>query len=241
MPMTGAEKIQDKKLFSLMEQLRKEKIMLSMRLVGQDYQRLTMITRILKDKNMSFFAIDPPRDFKNTITKLGIWEIHFNFKGPDNLDYIFSTLGGNFFGNETRIPFPKYIERLQRRRHFRLSVPTGTKLYFELEQIRREIDLTNISMRGTLGVLSSSSGKNQKKPILKKEDDLKNIEIVFPTDIKNSEQKLNVKKAIIRRAEHDPDKKIDIYAFEFESIDKDQEKRLIEIIFNLQRSYLRKK
>jgi c-di-GMP-binding flagellar brake protein YcgR len=45
----------------------------------------------------------------------------------------------------------------------------------------------------------------------------------------------------VRRAEYDPKKKVDIYAFEFESMDKDQEKMLIEFIFNLQRSFLRKK
>jgi PilZ domain len=241
MPMTGAEKIQDKKLSRLMDRLLQEKTMLSMRLVGQDYQRLTMITRILKDTNTSFFTIDPPRDFKAAVTNSGTWEIHFNFRGPDNLEYIFVTFGGNFFDDETRIPFPKYIERLQRRKHFRLSVPAGTRLYFELEQIRRGIDLMNISLRGALGFLSRSSGRDQKKPILKKEDHLENIEIIFPPDISQSGQKLNVNKVSVRRAEHDPERRIDIYAFEFESIDKDQEKKLSEIIFNLQRLFLRRK
>ena len=83
--MTGAEKIQGKKLIRLMEQVQREKIMLSMRLVGQNYERLTMVTRIPKDEKASFFAIDPPRDFRNTITKLDSWEMHFNFNGPDNL------------------------------------------------------------------------------------------------------------------------------------------------------------
>jgi PilZ domain len=239
--MTGAEKIQDKKLFSLMERLQQEKTLLSMRLVGQNYQRLTMITGILKDKNTSFFTIDPPRDFKNTVTKLGTWEIHFNFKGADNLEYIFATFGGNFFDDETRIPFPKYIERLQRRRYFRLSVPAYTKLYFELEENQREIDLMNISLRGTLGVLSTLTDKDQGKPVLKKDDHLKNVEIIFPSDLNNSEQKLKVNKAIVRRAEHDAARQVDIYAFEFESIDKDQEKILVEIIFNLQRLFLRRK
>ena len=239
--MTGAEKIQDKKLFRTMEQLIKERIMLSMRLVGQNYQRLTMITRILKDKNLSFFTIDPPRDFKRTAAKLGTWEIYFNFRGSDNLEYIFTTSGGNFFDNEPRIPFPKYIERLQRRRHFRLSVPTGTKLYFDLEQTRREIDLMNISIGGSLGVLKTSSGRDKKKTILQKEDHIENIEIVFLSNKNNIEQKLHVNKAIVRRAEYDPKKHADIYAFEFESIDKDQEKTLIEFIFNLQRSFLRRK
>ena len=239
--MTGTERIQGKKLIRVMEQIQHEKIMLSMRLVGQNYERLTMITRIPKDKKASFFAIDPPRDFRNTVSKLGTWEIHFNFKGSDNLEYIFTTLGGKFSDNETQINFPDYIERLQRRRYFRLSVPTGTKLFFESDQVRREISLMNISMRGALGVLNTFNEENQKKPIFEKEDYLKNIEIVFPSDTNNSEQKLRVKKAIIRRAEHDQQKQMDIYAFEFVSIDRDQEKVLIQIIYNLQRLYLQKK
>lgn len=239
--MNGAEKIQDKKLFRIMEQLQQNKTMLSMRLAGQNYQRLTMVTKILKEKNTSFFIIDSPRNFKSKITKLGTWEIHFNFRGPDNLEYIFATFGGDFLDEEPRIPFPKYIERLQRRRHFRLSVPAGTKLYFDLEQIRQEIDLMNISMSGSLGVLRTSSSRDQKKPILQKEDYIRNIEIVFPSDISHGEKKLNVNKAIVRRAEYDPKRKADIYAFEFESIDKDKEKMLIEFICNLQRSFLRRK
>jgi hypothetical protein len=239
--MTGADKIQGKKLIRLMEQVEREKIRLSMRLVGQNYERLTMITRIPKNKKASFFAIDPPRDFRNAVAKLGPWEIHFNFNGPDNLEYIFTTFGGKFADNETRIPFPDYIERLQRRRHFRLSVPTGTKLFFEFDQVQREISLMNISMRGTLGLLKAFNGKDQKKPIFKKEDYLKNIEIVFPSDTKNSVQKLRIEKAIIRRAEHDRQKQMDLYAFEFVSIDRDQEKMLIEIIYNLQRLFLQKK
>jgi hypothetical protein len=239
--MTGAEKIQDKKLFRLIERLQQEKTMLSMRLVGQNYQRLTMITGILKDKNTTFFTIDPPRDFKHTIKKLGTWEIHFNFRGSDNLEYIFDTFGGDFFDNETRIPFPKYIERLQRRRHFRLSVPAETKLYFEFEENRRKIDLINISIRGTLGVMRTLTDKDQRKPVLKKDDHLKNIDILFPADINKVEQKLKVNKAIVRRAEHDAARQVDMYAIEFESIDKDQEKILVDIIFNLQRLFLRRK
>lgn len=239
--MTGAEKVQGKKLIRLMEQVLRERIMLSMRLVGQNYERLTMITRVPKDKNVSFFAIDPPRDFRKTVSKIDAWDIHFSFNGPDNLEYIFTTFGGKFFDNETRINFPDYIERLQRRRYFRLSVPTGTKLFFELDQVQREINLVNISMRGCLGLLKTFNGKDQKKLILKKEDYLKNIKIIFPADIQDNKREISVNKAIIRRAEHDPQKNMDLYAFEFVSIDKDQEKMLIRIIFNLQRMFLQRK
>ena len=239
--MTGAEKIQGKKLIRLMEQIQREKIMLSMRLVGQNYERLTMVTRIPKDENASFFAIDPPRDFRSTASKLGTWEIHFNFNGPDNLEYIFTTSGGKFYDNEIQINFPDYIERLQRRRYFRLSVPAGTKFFFESDQVQREINLINISMRGALGLLKTFNEKDQKKPIFKKDDYLKNIKIIFPSDTENNMREVNVNKTIIRRAEHDPQKNMDLYAFEFVSIDRDQERRLIQIIFNLQRLFLQKK
>lgn len=239
--MTRAEKIQGKKLIRLMEQVQRERIMLSMRLVGQNYERLTMITRIPKDKNVSFFAIDPPKDFRNIITKLGTWEFHFNFNGLDHLEHMFTTFGGKFFDNETRINLPDYIERLQRRRYFRLSVPTGTNLFFESDQVQREINLINISVRGTLGLLKTFNEKDQIKPVFRKEDYLKNIKIIFPTDIKDNKRKVSVNKAIIRRAEHNPQKNMDLYAFEFTSIDRDQEKTLIQIIYNLQRMFLQKK
>ena len=238
--MTGAEKIHGKKLIRLLEQVQREKIMLSMRLVGQNYERLTMVTRLPKDEKASFFAIDPPRDFKSTITKLDTWEIHFNFTGPDNLEYIFTTSGGKFYENEIQINFPDYIERLQRRRYFRLSVPTGTKLLFESDQVQREINLINISMRGGLGLLKTFNEKDQKKPIFKKDDYLKNIKIIFPSDTEDNEREVSVNKSIIRRAEHDPQKNMDLCAFEFVNIDRDQEKSLIQIIFNLQRLFLQK-
>jgi hypothetical protein len=239
--MAKPEKIQGKQLFRLMEKLEREKIMLSMRLVGQNYERLTMVTHIPKNKRASFFAIDPLRDFRNIIAKIKTWEIHFKFNGSDNLEYIFTTFGGKFSGNETRIPFPDYIERLQRRRNFRLPVPTGTTLFFEQENVQREIGLINISLGGALGVLKTFHEEAHQKPVFKKEDYLKNIELVFPSDQNNNERKLRVKKVIIRRIEHDQQNKIGKYAFKFVRMGRDEEKRLVEIIYNIQRSFLQRK
>lgn len=239
--MTEAEKIQGIKMIRLMEQLQRKKILLSMRLVGQNYERLTIIVRVPKDSNTSFFAIDPPKDLMNTVSKLSTWEIRFSFNGPDNLEYNFTTLGGKFSGNEAQLNFPDYIERLQRRRHFRLTVPVDTKLFFESDQGQQEINLTNISMRGALGILKTFNVKDQKQPIFKKEDYLKNLKIIFPFCVKDNKQEVTINKAIIRRAEHDPQNNLELYAFEFVSIDKDQEKLLIKIIYDLQRLFLQKK
>lgn len=239
--MSEPEKIKNKKLFKLMEQLKQDKILLSMRLVGQDYERLTMIADIRKHKKASFFVIDQPRDFMDAVAKIAVWEIHFEFNGPDTLEYIFTTSGGEFSGNEIQIPFPDYIERLQRRRHFRMHVPIGTKLFFMSGEVQREIDLINISLSGTLGSLSRLKGEDSKELILKKGDSLKNIEIVFPPDKERSERKVKVKKLVVRRAEHDRQKGLDYYAFEFMDIRRGEKKTLTKIIYYLQRLFLQRK
>jgi c-di-GMP-binding flagellar brake protein YcgR len=77
--------------------------------------------------------------------------------------------------------------------------------------------------------------------ILNKEGYLKNLKIIFPSDTKGNKQEVKINKAITRRAEHDPQKSLDLYAFEFVSIDKDQEKMLIKIIYDLQRMFLQNK
>lgn len=224
-----------------MEQLKQDKILLSMRLVGQDYERLTMIADIRKHKKASFFVIDQPRDFMDAVAKIAVWEIHFEFNGPDTLEYIFTTSGGEFSGNEIQIPFPDYIERLQRRRHFRMHVPIGTKLFFMSGEVQREIDLINISLSGTLGSLSRLKGEDSKELILKKGDSLKNIEIVFPPDKERSERKVKVKKLVVRRVEHDRQKGLDYYAFEFMDIRRGEKKTLTKIIYYLQRLFLQRK
>jgi c-di-GMP-binding flagellar brake protein YcgR len=43
---------------------------------------------------------------------------------------------GQVLGDEIRIGFPEFIERIQRRKHFRLKVPIGTELHFEVDSKR---------------------------------------------------------------------------------------------------------
>jgi PilZ domain len=239
--MGEADKIQGKDVITLLEEVKQKQIMLSIELVDQGYEQTTMIIRIPEDPDASFFVIDPPQDFMNYVSKIKESEFQFRFRGLDNLDHIFTSLGGTFSDNEIRIKFPDYIDRFQRRRYFRLRVPTGTKFLFRFGQVRQEMSMINISMRGAFGVLELSKGENQEKPIYKKKDLVEDIEIISPAGPKISEQKISVKKAVIRRAEHEPRKNIDLYAFEFMSIDRDQEKRLNKFIFDLQRLALQKK
>ena len=239
--MAETDKIQGEEVNALLEEVKQQQIMLSMRLVDQNYEHSTMIIRIPEDTNASFFVIDPPKDFTNFVAKIKEWKIQFKFRGSDNIDHIFTSFGGTILGNEIRINFPDYIERYQRRKYFRLRVPTGTKLRFKSGRVLQEINMINISMRGALGVLELSNGENQEKPIYKKKDYFDDIEIVSPPEPKISEQKIRIKKAIIRRAEHKPQKNIDLYAFEFESIDRDQERKLNKFVFDLQRLKLQTK
>jgi hypothetical protein len=239
--MSESEKIQNKKLLKLMEQLKQNKTLLSMRLVGQGYNQLTIITDIRKNKKASFFVIDMPRNFMDAVAEIAVWKIHFEFNGLDNLKHIFTTSGGKFFGKEIQIPFPDYVERFQRRRHFRISVPFGTKLFFMSGEVQWGINLINISLSGTLGSLSRLTKKDNKELILKKGDSLKNIEIVVSSDKERSERKVKIKESVVRRAEHDWQKGLDYYAFEFLDIRRGEKKTLTKIIYDFQRLSLQRK
>ena len=95
--------------------------------------------------------VDPPDDFREAAADQDLWHLRFNFNGPDQLEHIFSTRGGELVEQGLKVPFPEHVERLQRRRNFRVDALTGTRMHFTLKKINGELDLINISQGGAYG------------------------------------------------------------------------------------------
>lgn len=164
--------IQGKRRFYIFKQLQKDKTFIKMRLSGKDYERLTIVTGIQTRKNTPFFLIDYPRGFKEVVSRVDVWKMRFEFIGDDNLTYIFRTSGGEISDDKILIRFPEVIERIQRRKHFRLETPFETKLHFEKKSIEFEMNVINISLRGVLAY------SVEKKAILKIAEDLRDFNLV---------------------------------------------------------------
>ncbi len=239
--MGEAGKVQGAKLIELFNELIGQKTIISMNVVGAGFDRLTCITGTVHDAGGRHLLIDPPDDFEEAAADKDLWHLRFNFNGPDQLEYIFSTRGGELADQNLKIPFPEYVERLQRRRNFRVDVFTGTRMHFQLKKIKGVLDVVNVSLGGSYGVLVKHNFKFIRGSVLKMDQQVYDINIVFPGDENEPDETVYVKQAEIKRVEHDQDRGFYRYAFEFKKIDKEERQRLTQIIYGLQRKYLQRR
>ena len=239
--MGEAGKVQGEKLTDVFNELIDKKVIISMNVVGAGFDRLTCITGITKDADGSYLLVDPPDDFEEAAAVKDLWHLRFNFNGPDSLEYIFTTRGGTFCEQGLKIPFPKHVERLQRRRNFRVKTLTGTQMHFKLKKIQGIIDLINVSLGGVYGVLTKHNFKFMRGSVLKMDQQIYDVSMVFPGDHDMPGNTIYVKKAEIKRVEHDHDRGYYRYSFEFEEMEKEEQKKLIQVIYDLQRWYLQRR
>ncbi|WP_319406846.1 PilZ domain-containing protein [uncultured Desulfosarcina sp.] len=239
--MGDAGKVQGEKLSELFNTLVAKKVIISMNVVGAGFDRLTCITGITKDSDGSHLLVDPPDDFEEAAAVKDLWHLRFNFNGPDRLEYIFSTRGGRLCEQGLKIPFPEHVERLQRRRNFRVNTLIGTQMHFKLKKIQGVIDLINVSLGGVYGVLTKHNFKFMRGPVLKMDQQVYDVSLVFPGDHDRPGNTIYVKKAEVKRIEHDQDRGFYRYAFEFEDIEKEEQNKLTQVIYDLQRWYLQRR
>ena len=236
-------KISGQKITELFQTLKTKNILLTLRIAGKDYERLTMINDVKADAEGDLFIIDPPRGFDVVTKNLDPWKFHFQFNGPDRLEYRFSTVGGGLTGKDICIPFPEFVERIQRRRYFRMETPMGCRFNFSLNKTELEIGLVNISEGGCFGVPARMKKKAAAEmPAFKIGDAVHRIELFLPSDDENvADQTVEVKKATVRRIEQDAEKGLWKYAFEFTDISQKERSKLTRYIYHLQRLFLRRR
>ena len=239
--MGDAGKVQGDKLTELFNELIVKKIIISMNVVGAGFDRLTCITGIAREDEGYHLLIDPPEDFREAAADKDLWHLRFNFNGPDHLEYLFSTRGGKLCDQGLKIPFPDHVERLQRRRNFRINTLTDTRMYFKLNKIRGVLDLINISLGGAYGVLVKHNFKFMRGSVLKLDQMIYDISMVFPGDENEPDETIRVRRAEVKRVEHDQDRGFYRYAFEFKEMEKEAQQRLTQVVYSLQRRYLQRR
>lgn len=235
--MENFDKIQGKNRFEVFKQLQKNKTLIKMHLMGKDYDRLTIIIDLRIKKKESFFCIDYPKGFKEAVTNVDPWKIHFEFTFKDNIPHSFRTTGGEISEGNIWIKFPEVIERKQRRKHFRIEPPRDTKIHFNVNSIKMEMKVINISLGGLFGYFTGPEKAIQLKPILKIGQTLNNLELAFTFQEKNS--KVNINQALVKRVEKKDPTNIYHYAIQFTDIENKEKKTLKELIYGFQRHFLK--
>lgn len=240
--MSEVGKIEGDRLVELFHHLIEKRVIISMHMVGTEFERLTCVTGLNRDETGHTLQIDLPNDFRSSVGKNGPLELRFNFNGPeDRLEYLFSTTGGHIRGREIIVPLPDYVDRIQRRKNFRMETPPATKMFLNWGQIQAVFSLINISLGGAYGTLSKHNVKHTDGLILSVGDSVENIGIVVPEDKDWDELIIIIKRAEVRRIDHDRDRKLYKYAFEFMDMMAPEKKKLTQSIYHFQRQFLQRR
>jgi c-di-GMP-binding flagellar brake protein YcgR len=168
-------------------------------------------------------------------------KLKFNFNGPDHLEYIFSTVGGHIGRREITVPLPDYVERIQRRKNFRMETPLGTKMFLKSGKIHAVFSLINISLGGAYGTLTKHNVKHNSGTILEVKESVENLGIYVPENKCWAELIIIIKRAEVRRIDYDKNRKIYKYAFEFMEMATNEKKKLVQSIYHFQRQFLQRR
>ncbi|MDA8140284.1 MAG: PilZ domain-containing protein [Desulfobacteraceae bacterium] len=229
--MQSFEKIPKESVASLIEALIKEKRLVKMAVPGTDLEQLTIITGIKNDRSGACFQIDPPEELKAALQKKSLKTLTFEFSNEARLTHRFEA-EIRATGQGIWISLPEYIERYQLRNNFRIKAPANAQAVVMIEDAEITMVVDNISLGGIY-----CHCPNSVKESITPELTLDNMELIF--SFGGGRYTLSIDRAIVRRIEGRTRPRSFGLAFEFLRLNTTEKVRLTEIVYELQRDYLR--
>ncbi|MBW1800472.1 MAG: PilZ domain-containing protein [Deltaproteobacteria bacterium] len=229
------EKIQGKQLLKLFEDLEKDRTVMNLHLLGVDYERLTIVTGRVSKQKTDYFLIDYPRGFKEAVEDGKNTRLLFQFVASDKIQYRFRSTFTKITRKDVWITFPDAVERIQRRKSFRMAPPLGTVLFFHKEGHLFESSVVNISEGG---VLLTHNGRFHKGFNLFKDESISNLHL--KCNEKSLKLELDIDKAVILRVEKRTDVNRLTYALRFVHMNNRAKNELSDWIYRCQREFIRR-
>jgi hypothetical protein len=230
--MADFEKIVGQKAVDLLLYLIKAKTLVKASIINKDYDRLTVVLGIRVEKTGHIrFQIDPPEGFWGALKKLHRPRLRFDFLSRDRLPHRFDV---PFEDGEDEgwLPGPEVIRRYQLRNDFRLNAPVNAYATALINDAEFRMALDNISLGGFFCHCPNSA-----KALLFKDQIIENLSLVLVLD--GEYQMVSIDRAIIRRIEGWTRQRHFGIAFEIAQINSDTQRRLVQLVYGLQREYLK--
>lgn len=235
--MDESEKIKGGAILKLFEQLRHQKTLLKLSSVDSDDERPTRIAALENRNGALHFIIHMPKGLDLPPTDFDGQRLYFEFTGNDHIKYTFMSAVAATDGKRIYVQYPRVVERWQRRDVFRINAPAGTKLCLTRHAEQYALTVINISIGGMLAAWVRTRAPDLKKPPFADIQLFRNIGLVFPAEIMQTP--IRIKTARIKRMKKKSEKTAYEVALEFDEIDGEEEKRLTDLIYRLQRQQLR--
>lgn len=230
------EKIKGSLKLKLLKELLDNRIVLNMIIIGLDYERLTVMADMVNENGSSYLVVDYTDGFREIAKSAKGKKVLFQFMGKDRINYSFRTGLKKYTKSDIWVKIPPHIERIQRRKHFRIATPSGSKLLFNHDDYKCETAVVNLSLGGILVVYSGGRGN---KASFFQDEYIRNASFVCTN--KSLKIRINFKKSIIRRVEKYGDTIKQHIAFQFVDINPKDADLLNTWLLRCQREQLKKR
>ena len=230
-------KISGERVEQTLRYLKDKRVLIKVAVKGAAFENVSLLTDINTEGPMPRFCIDPPEGMGDALQLKKKCALYCEFSGEDKVMYHF-TLPVEDWHGDYWFPLPSEIERIQRRRNFRLEAPMGTTLTVKQLEPPVRLLVLDFSLGGLLCMVESLRDGQDKRRVLFKGRTLNNLDLVFDEE---ETMLIRIMRARIVRTGRNPNNNHEQYAFEFIAIDKAEEKKLTEVLYRMQRKLLRQR
>lgn len=223
------ENVRGKDVLNLIDEVRRGKTLVNMRLLENDVEILTVIDGIQTSRKGQIFAVDVPEDLKKGLDAIDYRTLEFEFMDSNKVPCEFTASTAEISADRIWVMFPDVIYREQKRDDFRVEVPLRTSLCFRKDTVQYKMNVSNISMGGLLITLRVGARDAQ---ILSVGEKLRDIELVFQSE------SVQVREALVIRMEEGIPGRSIHFGVQFIGIHGDERRVLKELLYKLQRLVL---
>jgi c-di-GMP-binding flagellar brake protein YcgR len=230
------EKIYGDRRIRLFRLLKKTRTVMNLIVPGKEFQRLTIVTGLALKGETPCLLIDPPRGIGRLTSASLNGRIIFQFIGVDRLPYVFRSTLYKMAKNALWIRLPAYVERIQRRKGFRITPPSETTLRFVKDGRPCQGEVKNISEGGAL--ITPLAGRKW-TDLLNENDTIRRL-IIQCSENKHA-LNLELNQAMVTRVSKESMTGRYYYALQFLIAEKDKKEVLVDWLYQCQRDILQER
>ena len=232
--MEDIEKIYGEYRFALLQDLLTGRTPVNFKIEGTEFEKLTFVTGFKHVKMTPYLLVDR---FKGLSGALSVKrDVLVNFTGSDKIQYFFRTCIHEIAERDIWLEFPEFIERIQRRKHFRAAMPLGTRVLLPKNEKTYEGHAVNLSM---VGVLFKEAERAEGRAEWNVGEEMDHVQVFWSKDFVSTS--ISVKKSRVKRVIKDPITGRCWYALHFLELDSQEEEKLRGFIYRCQREALQRR
>jgi c-di-GMP-binding flagellar brake protein YcgR len=230
--MEDPEFIAGSRMLELLEQLKRERITLNLKVLGTGIEGLSILLGRKEVNGNQCLMMDFPAGARYDILYANGRKVVVEFSDKNKIHYSLKSVIKGVSPRNMHILLPKEIQRIQRRKFFRIPPPAGTKVIINDDDGKFEFNVIDISEGGAL--LSHPAAFHDDRKYF--QNARKTLIIVYRE--KGDIQMIKVETAEIKRIKKILETGCYNYAFQFIDCGRKEENDIRNFVYSCQRRLL---